>query len=179
MVENAPHGLTLTHGGRGVAVVAILVATLGGCAGGDPTASLGSASSSRIESAPRATTAPPRSTVSLAAPSSATGTPPPTSTGTTADVDTPRTRTTTTVAPTTTRGAPQPEPDPPSTPAEPELESAADCHPHYGGCVPIASDVDCEGGSGNGPAYVRGPVEVTGEDVYGLDADDDGIGCEA
>jgi hypothetical protein len=44
--------------------------------------------------------------------------------------------------------------------------------------VPIASDVDCAGGSGNGPAYVQGPVRVVGTDVYKLDADGDGIGCE-
>jgi hypothetical protein len=44
--------------------------------------------------------------------------------------------------------------------------------------VPIASDVDCAGGSGNGPAYVSGPVRVIGDDVYGLDSDKDGIGCE-
>ncbi|WP_431606782.1 hypothetical protein [Mycolicibacterium neoaurum] len=30
---------------------------------------------------------------------------------------------------------------------------AAPCDPNYSGaCVPIASDVDCAGGSGNGPA---------------------------
>jgi resuscitation-promoting factor RpfB len=53
------------------------------------------------------------------------------------------------------------------------------CDPNYSGaCVPIASDVDCAGGSGNGPAYVQGPVEVTGTDIYGLDSDGDGIGCE-
>jgi hypothetical protein len=34
------------------------------------------------------------------------------------------------------------------------------------------------GGGGNGPAYVRGPVYVVGTDIYGLDADHDGIGCE-
>jgi uncharacterized protein YabE (DUF348 family) len=56
---------------------------------------------------------------------------------------------------------------------------AARCDPNYSGaCVPIASDVDCAGGSGNGPAYVRGPVTVVGRDIYGLDSDDDGIGCE-
>lgn len=56
---------------------------------------------------------------------------------------------------------------------------ASNCDPNYtGACVPIASDVDCEGGSGNGPAYVRGPVYVVGEDIYGLDADHDGVGCE-
>jgi hypothetical protein len=34
--------------------------------------------------------------------------------------------------------------------------------------VPIASDVDCAGGSGNGPEYVQGPVCVVGTDIYGL-----------
>jgi hypothetical protein len=52
------------------------------------------------------------------------------------------------------------------------------CDPNYSGCVPIASDVDCAGGSGNGPAYVQGPVRVIGTDKYGLDNDDDGYGCE-
>ncbi len=52
------------------------------------------------------------------------------------------------------------------------------CDPNYSGCVPIASDVDCAGGSGNGPAYVAGPVRVTGYDIYGLDRDGDGYGCE-
>ena len=52
------------------------------------------------------------------------------------------------------------------------------CHPSYeGACVPFASDVDCIGGSGNGPAYV-GRVIVVGPDVYGLDRDGDGIGCD-
>lgn len=52
------------------------------------------------------------------------------------------------------------------------------CDPNYeGACVPIASDVDCAGGSGNGPEYVQGPVRVVGTDIYGLDRDGDGIGC--
>lgn len=53
------------------------------------------------------------------------------------------------------------------------------CTPGYSPCIPPASDVDCAGGSGNGPAYVEGPVSVTGSDPYGLDADGDGIGCES
>ncbi len=53
-----------------------------------------------------------------------------------------------------------------------------ECDPNYDPCVPIASDVDCAGGKGNGPAYVRGPVTVIGTDIYGLDRDGDGIGCE-
>jgi hypothetical protein len=65
--------------------------------------------------------------------------------------------------------APPPEPGPPGD----------GCDPNYtGACVPIASDVDCAGGSGNGPAYVQGPVQVVGSDVYDLDRDGDGIACD-
>lgn len=62
----------------------------------------------------------------------------------------------------------------------PVTKKAADgCDPNYSGaCVPIASDVDCAGGKGNGPAYVRGPVNVIGRDIYDLDSDGDGVGCE-
>lgn len=53
------------------------------------------------------------------------------------------------------------------------------CDPNYSGaCVPIAPDVDCLGGGGDGPAFVAGPVTVIGEDIYGLDGNHDGIGCE-
>jgi len=52
------------------------------------------------------------------------------------------------------------------------------CDPNYRPCVPIASDVDCAGGSGNGPAYVDGPVYVIGTDIYDLDRDGDGVGCD-
>lgn len=55
----------------------------------------------------------------------------------------------------------------------------SNCDPNYiWACVPIASDVDCAGGSGNGPAYVSGPVKVVGTDIYDLDRDGDGIACE-
>lgn len=65
-------------------------------------------------------------------------------------------------------------------PAQPVVPAApSGCDPNYAGaCVPIASDVDCAGGSGNGPAYVGGPVTVVGSDIYGLDRDGDGLGCE-
>ena len=59
-----------------------------------------------------------------------------------------------------------------------ESKPSTECDPNYSGCVPIASDVDCAGGSGNGPAYVKGPVRVIGQDIYDLDRDGDGIGCE-
>jgi len=42
---------------------------------------------------------------------------------------------------------------------------------------PNASDYACIGGSGNGPLYT-GLVEVLGRDVFRLDADHDGGGCE-
>lgn len=58
-------------------------------------------------------------------------------------------------------------------------QQRSDCDPNYSGaCVPIASDVDCASGSGNGPAYVSGPVTVIGNDIYGLDRDGNGTGCE-
>jgi hypothetical protein len=60
-----------------------------------------------------------------------------------------------------------------------EPEPEPECDPNYAGaCVPIASDVDCAGGGGNGPAYVTGPVRVVGSDIYDLDRDGDGIGCD-
>lgn len=59
------------------------------------------------------------------------------------------------------------------------MQLAQACHPSYEGeCVPITSDADCASGSGNGPAYVYGPVRVVGPDEYGLDRDGDGIACE-
>jgi micrococcal nuclease len=58
----------------------------------------------------------------------------------------------------------------------------AGCHPSYAGaCVPTGfSDVDCAGGSGNGPGYISVKnFRVVGPDVYGLDSDADGIACES
>ncbi|BBZ08780.1 hypothetical protein MDOR_29490 [Mycolicibacterium doricum] len=58
-------------------------------------------------------------------------------------------------------------------------QPASSCDSNYSGvCVPIDSDVDCAGGSGNGPSYVSGPVTVVATDVYGLDRDGNGTGCE-
>lgn len=121
-----------------------------------------------------------------------------TSTTTTITTTTSTTSTTTTVPPTTTR----PETtttkptvatttQPPTTTSAPRttttqapettapVATQPSCDPNYeGACVPIASDVDCAGGSGNGPAYVQGPVYVVGVDIYDLDRDGDGVGCE-
>jgi hypothetical protein len=66
---------------------------------------------------------------------------------------------------------------PPAAPA-PTPTAAADCTPGYSPCIPPGPDVDCAGGSGDGPRYVNGPVYVTGSDPYGLDADHNGVGCQ-
>jgi hypothetical protein len=77
-------------------------------------------------------------------------------------------------APPAPKPAPTPKPEP-TTEAPPPPA----CHPSYvGGCLdPNASDYDCIGGSGNGPKYT-GRVTVVGPDVFDLDRDSDGIGCE-
>jgi micrococcal nuclease len=62
---------------------------------------------------------------------------------------------------------PAPAPNPPR-----------DCQ-GYSPCLPPGPDVDCAGGSGDGPRYVNGPVYVNGSDPYGLDGNNDGIGCES
>lgn len=98
--------------------------------------------------------------------------------------------TTTALPATSTSSPPTATPEPP-TPAPilptPTLEppsptpasSAASCNPNYSGaCLNKPGDYDCAGGSGNGPNYIRGPIRVVGEDVYGLDRDGDGIACE-
>ena len=64
-------------------------------------------------------------------------------------------------------------------PPPPPAQAPSGCDPNYTGCVPIASDVDCAGGTGNGPAYANGPVQVIGSDIYDLDRDHDGTACES
>ena len=73
-----------------------------------------------------------------------------------------------------------PPPEPTVPPPQPtEAPKQANCHPSYeGACLdPNCSDYDCAGGTGNGPCFT-GRVRVVGPDVYDLDRDNDGIGCE-
>lgn len=82
---------------------------------------------------------------------------------------------------TTPPAAKAPTTKPPATraPTKAPTKPAGNCNPNYSPCVPNDPvDVDCKGGGGNGPSYVQGPVTVIGTDVYDLDRDGDGIGCE-
>jgi hypothetical protein len=63
-------------------------------------------------------------------------------------------------------------------PAPTSSGGGSDCTPGYSPCIPPGPDVDCAGGSGDGPRYVSGPIRVTGLDPYGLDGDNNGVGCE-
>jgi hypothetical protein len=96
---------------------------------------------------------------------------------------TPTPTSTPTATPTPTRTpTPSPTPTPtviptppPSTPMSTQI-----CHPSYSGAclLPHASDYDCVGGGGDGP-YYTGRVRVTGSDVFDLDANGDGTGCDS
>jgi hypothetical protein len=59
--------------------------------------------------------------------------------------------------------------------------AAEACHPSYPDeCLdPDAYDYDCEGGEGDGPDYIAGPVTVGGDDPFDLDRDGDGTGCDS
>jgi hypothetical protein len=70
-----------------------------------------------------------------------------------------------------------------ATPTEttPTTTTKENCDPSYPDvCLdPNAGDYDCEGGSGDGPKYVAGPIRVTGSDPFDLDADGDGTACDS
>ena len=63
------------------------------------------------------------------------------------------------------------------------LVAATGCDTNFAdACVPDVwpADVDCLGGTGNGPYYPdrKGPFQVVGVDRYDLDRDHDGLACE-
>lgn len=67
--------------------------------------------------------------------------------------------------------APAPPPSPPSTSQPPP--PGGNCEPGYSPCLPRVYDLDC----GEISDSLK-PIDVTGDDSYGLDGDGDGIGCE-
>lgn len=77
----------------------------------------------------------------------------------------------------TTRGTLKPQPV--AKPVPLVQTGGNGCDPNYSGaCVPVASDVDCAGGSGDGPKYLSGSARVVGSDIYDLDRDGNGIACD-
>lgn len=83
----------------------------------------------------------------------------------------------TTAAPATT---PTTAAAPPPRSAQPS--SRGGCHASYTRtCIPEdVSDADCASGTGNGPWYVQErDIGVVGPDVFDLDRDGDGVGCES
>ena len=59
------------------------------------------------------------------------------------------------------------------------------CTPGYSACLQphlddrgLLAQYDCAGTGGDGPYYVYGTVRVTGDDIYRLDGDHNGLGCE-
>lgn len=78
----------------------------------------------------------------------------------------------------TPRPTATPLPPPTSAPSGGGASSGNNCHPSYSGCLDAnAKDYDCKGGSGDGPLYVEGPVQILGSDPFELDGNGDGIGC--
>jgi endonuclease YncB( thermonuclease family) len=68
------------------------------------------------------------------------------------------------------------------TTTAPRAGASGGCHTSYTRtCIPPeVSDADCAGGSGNGPWYVKEEdIGVVGPDVFDLDRDGDGVGCES
>lgn len=153
-----------------VAAVVFGIVLVGGAVSGDDTNDLGVAAgdvTTKVEDRlPQASRA-----VALT-----DGTPPPSVAPATAPPTTETLRATTAVAAVTTSTLAPPPPEVALVAATP------DCHPSYeGACLPAdASDVDCAGGTGNGPVYAaEQDFRVIGTDVYGLDGDGDGYACDS
>jgi len=89
-------------------------------------------------------------------------------------------RPTTTHPPTHPPTTAAPATHPPATKPTTTKPPARNCDPAYpDACLHDGiGDYDCAGGSGNGPNYVQGPIQVLSPDPFGLDSDHDGIGCE-
>lgn len=119
------------------------------------------------------TTAPSTTAASTTAASTKTST---TTTSTTTTTVTPNP-----VATTTTTARPRPRPTTTITAKPAPAQATSSCHTSYRRtCIPPdVSDADCAGGSGNGPWYVQEKnIAVVGPDVFDLDRDGNGVGCQ-
>jgi hypothetical protein len=144
----------------GISVVVLVVLGLIASRGGQPTAAPGSGGPSTTQ--PPVTAPPTTEVVTTEDPT----TEPPT---------THRTPPTTHATPTTQQRPPTTRPAPKTTRAP-----SGNCDPSYpGSCLHDGiGDYDCAGGTGNGPNYVSGPIQVRPPDPFDLDRDGDGVGCE-
>lgn len=117
-------------------------------------------------------------TSSTAAPTSATEVPTTAAPTTPAPTTTaPTTAAPTTTAPTTTAPTTAaPTTAAPTTTAAPAEPPGGGCHPAYSPCLPNhpSDALNCGDLSGG-----QKPVTVNGADPYGLDGDNDGVGCES
>jgi len=69
------------------------------------------------------------------------------------------------------------KPPPPPPPPNNDDGDSRNCQ-GYNPCITPGPDVDCAGGSGNGPRYRSGPIYVSGYDPYDLDSDGNGVACQ-
>ena len=157
-----------------VAVAAAGVLFLAACAPVDTSDAGPTAPAPSITATPT-TTAPTTTAPTTAAPTTAAPTTAAPTAGSVAPVPKPRPKPKPAPKP-----APEPKPAPKPSPAPKPAPAPSTCDPNYAGqCLKDGiGDYDCSGGSGNGPNYVYGTVRVVGSDPFGLDRDDDGLGCE-
>ncbi len=139
----------------GAAILAVVLAATGGCGAQEKV--------STASSLPAVTDAPP----TTAAPATAA----PTTTKARATTTTVRKATVTTRRATTTTHRTTHTTSAPARNCDPAYPDAC-LHDGIG-------DYDCAGGSGNGPNYVDGPIQVRSPDPFDLDRDSDGVGCES
>jgi outer membrane biosynthesis protein TonB len=160
-----------------VAVAAAGVLFLAACAPVDASDAGLTAPAPRITATPTTTptTAAPTSTAPTTVRTTAAPTSAAPSAGSVAPLPKPKPRPAPKPAP-KPKPAPAPNPSPAPTPAP----APSTCDPSYAGqCLKDGiGDYDCSSGSGNGPNYVYGTVRVVGSDPFGLDRDNDGLGCE-
>ncbi len=83
----------------------------------------------------------------------------------------------------TSATSPSPSPSPTPPPPATTVLATAQCHTAYTvACIdPLATDVDCAGGEGDGPAFTTAtnfPLLNVANDPFGLDRDHNGLGCD-
>lgn len=141
-----------------------------------PTLKASTSTTAAATSQPPTTTAPTTRAPTTAAPTTAA--PTTTAPTTTAAPSTQPPTTATTTQPPTTSTPATAAPTVASTAAPTTAAPVSDCHPAYGGCIPYAPG-DAYNCGQLSPSQKPVHVKEIGNDPYRLDADSDGVGCEA